>query len=132
MQKLYTGHASTVYMARKRQIGIRIDDSGEIAEAWDEYRQDYENKSSALRQLMRRGLEIDGETDDAESAERDTQTDLVESLSVGGAAAAVAWLAATAASVGNLLTISAGALVVSGVVIVGFAATVFHLRTNDL
>jgi hypothetical protein len=121
-------------VARKRQIGTRIDDSGEIAEAWDEYRQDFENKSSAMRQLMQRGLEVEqGDDSTAPSpatAEPATQARTVESLSVGVAATFVAWLAVTAASVAGLLTVTTGTLVVSGIVVVGFATTVLHLRTT--
>jgi hypothetical protein len=121
-------------VARKRQIGTRIDDSGEIAEAWDEYRQDFENKSSAMRQLMQRGLEVeqadDSATEPSTAAEPAAQTNAVESLSVGAAATFVAWLAVTAASVADLLTVTTGTLVVSGVIVVGFATTVLHLRTS--
>ena len=120
-------------MARKRQIGTRIDDAGEIAEAWDEYKQDYENKSSAMRQLMRRGLEVEetegetNETDDPVAAGSQT----LESLTVGAVVTFAAWLGATAASVVGVLDVTAGALVVSGLVVVGFASTVFHLRMTE-
>ena len=120
-------------MARKRQIGTRIDDSGEIAEAWDEYRRDFENKSSAMRQLMRRGLKIE-KSDKAEASpttESATRTNTLESLSVGAAATFVAWLIVTAASVVELMTITTGTLVVSGIVVVGFTTTVLHLRTTE-
>ncbi|OYR65650.1 hypothetical protein DJ79_06195 [Halorubrum ezzemoulense] len=121
-------------MARKRQIGTRIDDSGEIAEAWDEYREDFENKSSAMRQLMQRGLEVeqadDSTTGSPTAAEPAGQTNAVESLSVGAAATFIAWLAVTAASVVDLLTVTTGTLVVSGIIVVGFATTVLHLKTS--
>jgi hypothetical protein len=121
-------------VARKRQIGTRIDDSGEIAEAWDEYREDFENKSSAMRQLMQRGLEVEQADDSTAGSptavEPGGQTNAVESLSVGAAATFIAWLAVTAASVVDLLTVTTGTLVVSGIIVVGFATTVLHLRTS--
>lgn len=121
-------------VARKRQIGTRIDDSGEIAEAWDEYRQDFENKSSAMRQLMKRGLEVEqangATTQSASTTGPTAQASTLESLSIGAAATLVAWLIVTAASIADLLTVTTGTLIVSGIVVIGFATTVLHLRTT--
>jgi hypothetical protein len=117
-------------VARKRQIGTRIDDTGDIAEAWDEYKQDYENKSSAMRQLMRRGLEVEEpeRPDTGEETAPTATARTMESLTVGAVVTFAAWLAVTAASVVGLLDVMSGTLVVSGLVVVGFATTVFHLR----
>ncbi len=122
-------------MSDRRQLGTRINDSGELAEAWDEYKRDYENKSSAMRQLMRQGLGLD----EAEAISTDDTTvrhpvdvweQVINSLSVGAAVSVVSWLAVTAATLANVLPISNGVLVVSGIVVAGLSSTVFHLRAN--
>ncbi|MFC7073578.1 hypothetical protein ACFQJ7_15750 [Halovenus rubra] len=117
-------------MPRKRQIGTRIDDSGEIAEAWDEFKEDYENKSSAMRQLMRQGLEIDeSETGAPESKSADaTTTAPIQSMYVGTFVTLVGWLITTASSVIGVLNVPTGSLVVSGLIVLGILSTVLHIR----
>jgi hypothetical protein len=115
---------------RKRQIGTRIDDSGEIAEAWDEYKEDYENKSSAMRQLMRQGLGID-ESDRQDSENKSASTprnEVLQSLYIGSFVTLLAWACTTAGALTGLLDVQTGSLVVSGIIVLGVSSTVLHLR----
>jgi hypothetical protein len=119
-------------MGKRRQIGTRIDDSGELAEAWDEYKRDYENKSSAMRQLMRQGLDLDESESARESRDRETadRRRILSSLSVGSAVGVVTWLLVVVAGAVDVLSVSTGALVVSGIVVVSLSSVVFHLRAD--
>jgi hypothetical protein len=120
-------------MSGRRQLGTRIDDSGELAEAWDEYKRDYENKSSAMRQLMRQGLELDEAdraTDTAAEQPVRAWDQMTESLSIGAVVSVVSWLLVTAASLIGLLPVSSGVLVVSGIGVVGLSSTAVHLRAS--
>jgi hypothetical protein len=117
-------------VSRKRQIGTRIDDSGEIAEAWDEYKKDYENKSSAMRQLMRQGLGVDesASQDQAIEADPEAREKALRSMTVGAVTTLVGWLLITAGVLLDILQVTTGTLLVSGLIVVGIASTVIHLK----